>query len=193
MIQKSQRPDILPVFPAQGRIDAHIQPGLQSIAQSQNRFLKASFRIGQIRPGQMVVYFRIFRIKGDLHAVQAGVIELSAQLPRKPGPIGIQAGDEPARMLHQLRQILPHGRLPSGKSKLADSGSAAPVDDFKPFLGGQLLCACRWLSRRIAVPAFQAAVPFSFPVEHGAYHKIHPMRRRHIRRIFPEGKRPDIA
>ena len=31
------------------------------------------------------------------------------------------------------------------------------------------------------------------PVEHGAYHKIHPMRRRHIRRIFPEGKRPDIA
>ena len=188
LFKKGQSPDIIPVFTAERSIYTHIQPGLKRVLQACRRFFPISRASRQIRSHQPVMYPGISGIQGDLDAVQAGFIKGFTKFPCQHGAIGIQSGNKPAGMPHQLRQIAAHGGFTAGKGKLANTRPTAPVNNLIPFLGRKLFSPRRRLTGGIAIPAFQAAVPVPAFIQHRTDHEIHTVRGRHITGIFTKGK-----
>ena len=129
-------------------------------------------------------------VKGDLGAVQGGVPELLAVFRRQADAVGVQAGDEPAGVGDELRQVLPQGGLPAGEGHLGDAGGAAAVQDGLPFLGRKLRFLRAGLARGVAVDAFLVAVPASVP-GHGTHQQVHPVGGAHLGRVFLEREEAD--
>ena len=118
-------------------------------------------------------------VQRDLHAVEAGIVQLGAQRRGQQLAVGIQAGDEPLGRVHQLHQIGAEGGLAAGKRDLRDIGVPQAAEDLQPLLGGQLRRIGQRLAGGVAVEAFLVAVPRAVAV-HGADHQIHAVGCGHL-------------
>ena len=178
-VEEFQCLHVVTVQSAKGCIDAEVQPRLQRVFDPGDRVPVAR------RADKAVMHFFLFRIEGDLDAVQGGLPELLAVFFRQTDAIRVQPCHEPRSMRDQFRQILAHGRLSSGEGHLRDPDLPAVVDDLFPVLRAQFVFGGLLLSRRIAVDAVLVAVPGTVH-SHRADTQVHPVRRLHVRRISPD-------
>ena len=164
---------IVLVQAAQRGVDAHIQPGGQGVADTGDGVGVA----GGAHQGVVDGFFR--RIQGDLHTVQAGLVQIMAQGAGEHTAVGVQTGDEPLGGVHQFDQVVAQGGLAAGEGQLGDARGPAFLDDGQPLVGVQLLGLAVGLAGGVAMQAFLVAVPGTV-LDHGADEQVHAVGRRHV-------------
>ena len=179
-VDEPQGLGILGIDGAKGRVHRHNEPRLHGVADAPHRVLKT------VSTHKGVVNSGVSAIKGHLHAVEAGLIEVVAQLGCQQPTIGVEAGDKPRRSLHQLHQVLPHGGLTACERHLGNIGLAELRKEGFPLLCGKFCHLAHGLSCRVAVETLLVAVPAAV-LGHGGDHNIHAVGRGHLRGVFSQG------
>ena len=178
-VEERKRFGVAGVQAAQGGVHAHRKPRRQGVSDARHRVGKAG------RAHKAVVNALVGAVEGDLHAVQAGLIEGFAKLGGEQPAVGVQPGDEPAGRVHQLHQIGAHGGLAAGEGDLRHTRPAQGVQHPLPAGGVQLLHLRLRLAGGVAVQALLVAVPAAL-LFHGADHQVHAVGGGHLGGVVPQ-------
>ena len=178
-MQEVQSLIVVPIERAQRRIDADGQTLCHSILDACKRlFISGSAH-------QPIVDSGIRRVESDLHTVQLSLVKLPAILLCKANSVGVEAGDKPACIADQFKEILAHCGFAACKGHLRNSCTATGIEDLFPFFRGELCLIGQSLPGGITMYALLVTVPAAI-FGHSADHQIHAVRCLHKWCIFAD-------